>query len=613
MSEPIKDLVVPGNAESITVPSKSSVCVPIKNKMPGITILVHGVNDIGEAYPHQEEGICAGLNDRLRRSDIQPAKYEMPPPPKNGEKFTAAEVNPDPDRVYFQRKPELGTSPVIPFYWGFREEKNFAKTEQHHGQYVDRFGNRIDKRFGKNGGPFANATTNIPDMFGPGFQRNWMIRRVDPEGATHPLMTAPARTYMVLAAQRLASLIRIIRSKSKNEPINIVAHSQGGFVTLLAHAILAKDFPGIKADTVVLNNTPYSLEEPFAETFQTGDEQQTSHAREETLRQIVAEYITKSPATEPVFATLKTEGEGVVGKEWAHNANKERDNRGKVYLYFSPDDGTVGLPNIQGIGWWGVYDGMLKKLGSRFFQRVFASPRGATTGAPDVGTEPYNITLHFKWNAGFTAPRKRTINAEGLVVTFQPDLGADVLMNGPIDAAIAVSNPYDKKGNEGRRATESEAEAHARWLNRDEPNSFHSSIVSQAPHSQKATAYDLCIGISKILDCNDLTWMQFLRAAADWRTNWKGTNRKDDGDPSFAPPPQTVLAMLNSGEVGSAERDIVWETYNYYCIGGSHPGVLPTMTSDYQLAHLHPYVTSETVAQTINDGRMEPRRVNGKL
>jgi hypothetical protein len=38
--------------------------------MPGIVILVHGVNDVGEAYQNQEKGIIAGLSKRLNRQDF---------------------------------------------------------------------------------------------------------------------------------------------------------------------------------------------------------------------------------------------------------------------------------------------------------------------------------------------------------------------------------------------------------------------------------------------------------------------------------------------------------------------------------------------------------------
>ena len=38
--------------------------------MPCIVILVHGVNDVGEAYQNQENGIIAGLSKRLNRTDL---------------------------------------------------------------------------------------------------------------------------------------------------------------------------------------------------------------------------------------------------------------------------------------------------------------------------------------------------------------------------------------------------------------------------------------------------------------------------------------------------------------------------------------------------------------
>lgn len=597
MSGQQENLVVPGNEEQWLLTSKSVAPVAIKRGMPCITILVHGVNDVGEAFANQEMGLCAGLNTRLDRTDIASGEWALPPQ-KEG-KFEASEVVADPDKEYFQRKPDGGRSSVIPFYWGFREEKDKADTRGRHGQFTDRFGNRIDKRYGKNGGPFANATTNIPDMFGPGFDRNWSIKLADPKEGTHPLLSAPPRTYMVLAAQRLAALITIIRKNSPDEPVNIIAHSQGCLVTLLAHAMLAKDGKGHKADTVILNNPPYSLEEPFIEKFQAGSEQQTGYAREETLRQIIAEYITTAPASKPSFSEIRSAGDGVVGPSWSANAKKERDNRGKLFLYFSPDDGTVGLPNIQGIGWWGVYDGMLKKLGGRFYQRLFASPIGSNPTAPMVGTGPHQITLGFGWNAGVTAPRSRTVNAEALEVPFIPDFGEKVLRNGPIDAAIAVTNRYRKKGQEGILPEESPAQAQARWLNAVGENSFHSSIVSNPDHSAKATAYDVCIGVSEIMKDNNGTLMRFLRAVADWRTNWLGKgNTKERDNPAFPPPPKEVVAILdNTDKVDEREREIVLGCYHYYSIDGKAPGVLPQFTIACKISTLAPFVVSQTVKE----------------
>ena len=50
---------------------KMAVCdVPVKYSMPCIVILVHGVNDVGEAYQNQEQGIIAGLNERMGRTEM---------------------------------------------------------------------------------------------------------------------------------------------------------------------------------------------------------------------------------------------------------------------------------------------------------------------------------------------------------------------------------------------------------------------------------------------------------------------------------------------------------------------------------------------------------------
>ena len=81
--------------------------------------MMHGVNDIGEAYPFQEQGICQGLSERLDRGrgmapqyhDLQTTNYELPPK-RNGVDFTAEEIHPDPDKVYFAPGKESPTSPV---------------------------------------------------------------------------------------------------------------------------------------------------------------------------------------------------------------------------------------------------------------------------------------------------------------------------------------------------------------------------------------------------------------------------------------------------------------------------------------------------------------------
>jgi hypothetical protein len=603
MSDKRENLIVKGHEKQWLLPNGGMQYIPLVRPAPCIVILVHGVNDIGEAFPFQEKGICKGLNQRLDRgNDMQPANYTLPLKLKKGEKFGPQDVHPDPDKVYFARSGDSSTSPVIPFLWGFREVSVLADTKQKHGEYLDQYGNRIDKRFAKNGGPFANATNNIPDMFGPGFDRNWGISGADPESATHPLLNAPPRAYMVLAAQRLASLIRIIRKKSPNEPINIVAHSQGCFVSILAHAILAKE-GNIKADTLILNNWPYSVDDPTLEMVQAGFQQQTTKAREETLIGIIKDFITNSPATEPKFSELKTKYAGLVGAKWQYNANKERDNRGKVYLYFSPDDQTVGLGNIQGIGWWGLNDAMLARLGGRFLQRVFTAQKDSEKRPIAIGQPPSRVKLSFEWSmaGGITTRKDRHINAEELPIPFTPGLGAATLINSPIDAAIAVANPYDGKKAVGMRPGETPEAAKARWMSEFNKNSYHSSIVSNPMHSEWATSQDLCIGVSGILKGNDLTWINFLRAVADWRTNWHGgeLSRKIVDDPSFPPPDKKLIDLLkNNKEVDLAERKIIEGNYNYYCISGINSGELPKFTTDCTVNSLFPFVKSETISQS---------------
>lgn len=594
-----KSLIVNGHDKQWTLPNGGMCFIPLERPAPGITILVHGVNDVGEAFAYQEQGLCEGLNDRLKRTDIVAANYNLPAP-ENGKAYTADDIlnHPDPDKEYWQRdSSSTTTSPVIPFYWGFREVTTESNTLEKHGQYLDRFGNRLDKRYAKNGGPFANATTNIPDMFGKGFDRNLFVAGADVffHTASHPLLDAPPRNYMVLAAQRLASLLRIIRKQSQQEPINIVAHSQGCFVTLLAHAILANDKSDARADTIILNNAPYSVDEPGLEKFQTGDEQQTTKAREETLQKII-EYITKKPVTDPKFTDLETLCRGLTGPGWKID-ELQRDNRGKVYLYFSPDDETVALPNIQGIGWWGVYEDMRKRLGDRFFQRLFASPTGRNPKAPEIGkTASYPITLKFKpVGANFTWPRDRIITGEVLPKPFIPAFGHNdaILPLSRIDAAIAVT---DKES--GMRPGETPEDAQARWLGETERNSYHSGIVGKAEHARKATAWDISIGLSGILKNNEHDWIHFLRAVADWRTNWseKAVAPETNTTPLFPPVPQAILDMLK--KIDSDEVSIIKGNHDYYTedkrkIGGK----LPEFTTSCKVEDLTACIVSETVGQ----------------
>lgn len=419
-----------GAATGLTTYSKSNIKVcAVKHNLPGSIILVHGVNDVGTSYDAVESGLCAGLTERLR-GDLKPATYRLP------RTEDRRRIEEDPDAVFFKRKvTEQTHSPVIPFYWGFREEAAWVKSGKgtKHGQATDRYGNRLDKDHSKGGGPFANATSTLPDMWNRGKSGIYGLLDKGLRDATHPMNDNPGRLYMVLAARRLAALITMIRDYDIDETVSIVAHSQGCMLSLLAQAFLLdarmlKVQPNARiADTLVLCNPPYSLvddvpalvdladgysgeDKAMANRYSSLESGQTLHARLTTLGNIVKGVQEKRHLV-PALADLPNTllHCGVVGSKWV--PGEDRDNRGKCYLYFSPEDMTVALSNVQGIGWQGVpeyvrgrkielkplvlesiSDGPmdtgnlvetpvkilrrpLQELGSSFFQRVFTMKR----------------------------------------------------------------------------------------------------------------------------------------------------------------------------------------------------------------------------------------------
>lgn len=403
---------------------------------PGNIIVIHGVNDVGSGFGEVEEGLCAGLEQRLFRH-FKPAAYTVP--------TDKDEVVDDPDLVYFKRKTNKETdSLVIPFYWGFREVGSETKTVN--GQKTDRYGNRLDKDLSKGGGPFGNATSTLPDMWNRGVGAPVDVMR-DP---LRPLKDGPGHMYMVLAARRMAALVSMIRDYEPKDTVTIVAHSQGCLISLLAQAFLM-EMGERTADALILTHPPYSLEDEWklaasaVSLFSGGTDEvmkphydkisgvQSLHGRLQTLVNIV-QGIAKAKATAPVFAQITETGcNGMVEGRWKPDG--DRDNRGKVYLYFSPEDMTVALENMRGIGWQGVPDHIeglqasyesvkkkwgrggdvdmvrrqewtphavkrqpLKELGDSFRQRVFTAkqrpdPRTRKAAPVLVGLPPHDFVL----------------------------------------------------------------------------------------------------------------------------------------------------------------------------------------------------------------------------
>ena len=501
---------------SSTVLSSSSLpkLVDVPCEQVGACIVVHGVNDVGVGFQAVEAGLCEGLAKRMKwfpdqpnhTSPYTPARYRMPTT------ADARRLEDDPDAVFYKRSLGADThSPVIPFYWGYRDIPDDS-TQPRNGQNVDIHGNRLDKDRSKGGGPFANATSNLADMWNRGApSMGGFLDRLSGD-PIRPVLKGPGRMYFVLAAQRLAALVRMIRKYDAKDTVNIIAHSQGCLISLLAQAFLMEE--GFQtADTLVLTHPPYGLETTFFGQFGTGggedeamrafysgiDGMQTVGARLDTLINIVKGVAAhgKNGWNSDELAHMRRSG--IHSTAWV--PGEDRDNRGKVYLYFCPEDMTVALRNVEGIGWQGVSDQLtalrpprrgetvhdigqlqitrkpIQELGPTFLQRVFTRKQREVDGKTSffkVGLAPRYFTLRLEGEkdqdhvrsdvttlrSNLTETRLgpslateglRLINGEALREPYTADLHAGALKPDPqselgkleavdpIDAAVAVS------------------------------------------------------------------------------------------------------------------------------------------------------------------------------
>lgn len=405
-------------------------------------IVIHGVNDLGVSYGDVEAGVCEGLNRRLWPQVPEKEWPYRASPWRNYDRSDSGRLDPDLDAAFFRRKPDGSTySPVVHFYWGFREDSDLAKRSHQtkHGRCEDRYGNRLDLDLSKEGGAFSNATNTLQDMWNKGQGGNMGTADAAMRDPYRPVLACPGRMYMILAAKRLAAVISMIRDYDENEIVNLVAHSQGCMLSLLAQAFLV-DQKLRPADTLILTHPPYSLDEKAngvgsrsggsdfmmdEDAYKFIEDDQTMGARLSTLRNIV-KAVEKNKNTVPAISTLKDpKYKGIVGARW--DPSLDRDNRGKVYLYFCPEDSTVALKTVKGMGWQGVPDFIdgtqwsyvgnpatnpyaqrkrvevtrepMKEMKGAFFQRVFTA-RKRNKELVKVGQEPHDFALRMKWDWG---------------------------------------------------------------------------------------------------------------------------------------------------------------------------------------------------------------------
>ena len=270
---------------------------------------------------------------------------------------------------------------------------------------------------------------------------------------------APLRHYFVFAAHRLAMLVSEIRRVSPDETISIMGHSQGTLIALLAQALLV-DKGQRCADTLVLVDSPYSVLPKVTPK---------DHDTLATLIRIVS-AVTQTPHAQPPLSALrdsKTYG-GRSGPRWSPTQGTrpdkignftvfpERDNRGKVYVYFCPDDTTVALDDVQGIGTYGVPDATpdgrpamtaLQSLG--FYQRLWTkrhrdgepvlvgkSPQPEFIRAPGEHRYPgASLLTGVASQAPIAKGQERLINAEALTPPHAPQMfGGEAIKGTPTSA-----------------------------------------------------------------------------------------------------------------------------------------------------------------------------------
>ncbi|HCL5282478.1 TPA: DUF4150 domain-containing protein [Salmonella enterica] len=571
-----------------------------KSAMPCIVILVHGVNDVGEAYQNQDTGICAGLNERLGRTDLHPHSW-------NAEEFMITDV-----------KDNVARSPIIPFYWGYkpvdkttweadqkryrnelREKRNktdlpydtYQQDDEkilhaHNDANIDNLNNWLDKKaHAKGGGTFANATTSIPDMFGPG--ANGVA--LDVVGAisrskmndgdwSHPIYANPHRIYQAYAARRLADLILAIRRHppTEKDTINIVAHSQGTIVTMLAN-LWVKAEGEAPADCVILNNSPYSLENRWLESAQPGN-QQTDKARQQTLAhfcQIMGDNARynggqshSADDTEQLF------NQGCLsdcGKEKWGAATYNRNNFGLVHNYFCPNDQVVSMLPVQGMGWRGIPDNISTQTKGNLRQRVFCKDVsvGDKTGYhfvmpqakqndPKIPPQDVKYTYQDVTVSGAVLPEPFVFELQGQNEGYKaplagndPDIAraarkAEDFREEVLDVPDTAAFRYLRNGQALNETQLTELSARyrmeivsgrvegdygpsqqlrvRRYANEDELDvvanykatySQHSSVVCSPDVQARAVPYDLAIGSTEAFSDEDF-WKSLL-LQADWR------------------------------------------------------------------------------------------------
>ena len=287
-------------AEGTTLFSHALLHAVTRLPRPGIIIFVHGVNSDGEWYEQVEQGLCEGLNARLKRRNDDlaipgPAAGQMKAATYTRELTDDGFLNPKRNATTFLQADDAN-SPVIRFRWGYKAN----------GEELQAFGDGIylnEKNYW-GGGPFANGCSALPDLWGQGLSEElflWMhIQHMNPTN-DRQVYACPPRPYFVFAAWRLARLVQSIRACQHDAPVTIVCHSQGNMVAMAAAFLGETLGPSAVADSYVLCNPPYSLlDSNFTENWVSG------HLKDEHGNTGRQKYAARTQTLKAFFNILRT-------------------------------------------------------------------------------------------------------------------------------------------------------------------------------------------------------------------------------------------------------------------------------------------------------------------
>ncbi|TCW77439.1 hypothetical protein C5O80_34270 [Burkholderia sp. SRS-46] len=364
--------------------------------MPGVIIFVHGVNSTGEWYDAAEEALCEGLNERLNRSDLKSNTYSA----NDGARNVPRHID----------KQNKGNSPVIRFFWGYSavpgterkwriplrnlDDSDFwaSHCTSENGPWVA--GDVSSGPWFWGGGPFQNGTNNLLQLWSEaGFERHIVgfdMERLNTE-ADRQLQDSPPRNYYAHAARRLADLIDMIRTECPRDTVTVMSHSQGTMIAMAATALCTTRAP----DALFVMNSPYALDDKITDALACGADRPTTEARVNTFQNIALRIKRdKRVMTEAQIRQLQC-GASEDMDFWRPDNKRqsgvhERDNHGRLYVYFTPHDRVMGATPLKSIGWQGLDAKLLAELGDTVKQRMLArgTPVGDEPGVKKFGTLP---------------------------------------------------------------------------------------------------------------------------------------------------------------------------------------------------------------------------------